>query len=183
MFAGVASQYRRSCASFRSWSSQAQYYASAGSSSSRPKGTPPQMILWPSYTNGTRVRGLDMSFRFSFSDIFRVAHTYFMPSPSSQHCHRARLHPAHHPFAQPRLGVIIASESSTTVSFLFSATCWDLAPGRVNGSTSLLIHRPGREILSWNEADTMASAPDGRTAPPRLLSRRTSIVPRHSMHA
>ena len=47
---------------------------------------------------------LDMTFRFSFSDIFRVAHTYFMPSYSFQHCHRARLHPAHYAFAQPRLG-------------------------------------------------------------------------------
>ena len=112
------------------------------------KGTPPQVILCPSHTNGTKVRGLDMPFRSSPSDIFRVAHTYSVPSHSFQHCHRARCILPTTPFLNLALGVIIASESSTAVPFLFSVMCWDLAPGRVNGSTSPLIHRQVERYFS-----------------------------------
>ena len=42
-----------------------------------------------------------------FSGPFKVAFMYSVTvrlCPSFQHCHHARLHPTHHPFAQPRLG-------------------------------------------------------------------------------
>ena len=62
---------------------------------------------------------------------------------------RARLHPAH-AFAQPRLG-IIASKSSTTVKFLFSAIRCNLASGGENGSISLLIHIEKIERYIWGQ--------------------------------
>ena len=50
------------------------------------------------------------------------------------------------PLLNLAVGVIIASKSSTTVSFLFPAMFCNLAPGRVNGPTRPLIHRKDPEI-------------------------------------
>ena len=67
LFAVVPSQHRL-CASFRSSSSQALHHAPPSSSS---KGSFIQTILYSSHTNGTKVRGLVLTFPCPFSDPFR----------------------------------------------------------------------------------------------------------------
>ena len=104
------------------------------------------MILCPSHTTGTVVRGLDMTFP-SFSDLFRVVFAYSVLSPSFQLCRRARVYPAQHAFAQPHLGS--RCRFKVTHHCVVSILCH--VPGRPNGLTSPPIHGRIQRYISYHD--------------------------------